>query len=172
MRKTNEWFRVVLSCGVGALLFACSSKEKQMEASVQPSATMTATALPLDASTADNALQMVRFSTNAYNLSTEARKALTADAAWLKSKEHRSEKFEIRGYCDERGSAKYNDELGTKRAKAVKNYLVKLGLKSSRMKVVSYGLNQPLDPGHDEEAWAKNRRAATVISTQHLSQAN
>ena len=169
MKKINGWFRVVLACGVGVLLFACSSKEKQMESSIQPSAPMTAVAPTAVPSTSDNDLQTVHFATNASNLSVEARKALLADAAWLKSKEHRSEKIEIQGYCDERGSAKYNAELGTKRAEAVKNYLVKLGLKSSRMKVVSYGLNQPLDPGHDEEAWAKNRRAMTVIATQHLS---
>jgi peptidoglycan-associated lipoprotein len=64
----------------------------------------------------------------------------------------------------------YNRSLGRKRAYAVRNYLMRLGIKSSRLTVVSYGFERPLNPGHDEAAWAENRRAVPVLSSQHLTQ--
>jgi peptidoglycan-associated lipoprotein len=70
----------------------------------------------------------------------------------------------IEGYCDERGTAEYNMALGQKRAQEAKKYLVNLGIKESKMKTISYGDERPLDPGHDEEAWAKNRRAHFVVT--------
>ena len=62
------------------------------------------------------------------------------------------------GNCDERGSDEYNLVLGNQRAVAAKNYLVTRGVDPSRIEIVSYGEERPLDPGHTEEAWAKNRR--------------
>lgn len=70
----------------------------------------------------------------------------------------------IGGYCDERGTAEYNMALGQKRAQEAKKYLVNLGIKESKMKTISYGEERPLDPGHDEEAWDKNRRAHFVAT--------
>jgi len=65
----------------------------------------------------------------------------------------------VEGHCDERGTIEYNLVLGQKRAEAVKDYLVKLGIEEKRIKTISYGKEMPVDPGHTEEAWAKNRRA-------------
>lgn len=70
----------------------------------------------------------------------------------------------IGGYCDERGTAEYNMALGQKRAQEAKKYLVNLGIKESKMKTISYGEERPLDPGSNEEAWAKNRRAHFVVT--------
>lgn len=67
------------------------------------------------------------------------------------------------GYCDERGSNLYNKKLGKKRAEIVKKFLVKSGIKSSKISVVSYGENKPVDLGHDENAWSKNRRVEIVL---------
>ncbi|HVN95408.1 MAG TPA: OmpA family protein [Syntrophorhabdaceae bacterium] len=64
----------------------------------------------------------------------------------------------LEGHCDERGTVEYNLALGQKRAEAVRSYLTKMGIENGRMKVVSFGKEMPLDPGHTEEAWAKNRR--------------
>jgi peptidoglycan-associated lipoprotein len=69
----------------------------------------------------------------------------------------------IEGNCDERGSDDYNMALGERRAKAAKDYLVNLGIASDRISTISYGEEKPADPGHDEEAWARNRRAEFVI---------
>ena len=75
-------------------------------------------------------------------------------------------KAEIQGHCDERGTEAYNMALGDRRAKAVYNYATSLGVDGSRMSVVSYGKERPLDPGHNEAAWSRNRRAQFVITAQ------
>lgn len=71
----------------------------------------------------------------------------------------------IEGHCDERGTAEYNLALGERRAVAVKAYLVSLGIAPDRMQTVSYGKEFPFDSGHDEPAWAANRRAHFVITS-------
>ena len=67
-------------------------------------------------------------------------------------------KVRIEGNCDERGTVEYNLVLGQKRADAAKGYLTNLGVDGSRLDTISYGKEKPMDPGHNEEAWAKNRR--------------
>jgi len=67
-------------------------------------------------------------------------------------------RIRISGHCDERGSDEYNLALGNRRATAAKQYLVSHGIDASRVETVSYGEERPIDPGHNEEAWAKNRR--------------
>src|SRR5256885_14255665 len=67
-------------------------------------------------------------------------------------------RIRISGHCDERGSDEYNLALGNRRATAAKQYLVSHGIDASRIETVSYGEERPADPGHNEEAWAKNRR--------------
>jgi peptidoglycan-associated lipoprotein len=74
-------------------------------------------------------------------------------------------KLRISGHADERGSDEYNLALGNQRAAAAKRYLVSKGVDQSRLEVVSYGEERPLDPGHTEEAWAKNRRDEFEITT-------
>ena len=70
----------------------------------------------------------------------------------------------MEGHCDERGTVDYNLALGEQRARAARDYLVGLGVAADRLRVVSYGKERPLDPGHDEAAWAKNRRAHFAVS--------
>lgn len=72
-------------------------------------------------------------------------------------------RIRISGHCDERGSDEYNLALGNRRATAAKQYLVSHGIDASRIETVSYGEERPIDPGHNEEAWAKNRRDETDI---------
>ncbi len=69
----------------------------------------------------------------------------------------------IEGHCDERGTAEYNLALGDRRATAVKNYIVSLGIPAASLSTVSFGEERPLDPGHSEDAWSKNRRAHFVL---------
>ena len=67
--------------------------------------------------------------------------------------------FQIEGHCDERGSSEYNLALCERRAGSAKNYLVTLGVPADRLSIISYGKEKPINPGHDEDAWAQNRRA-------------
>jgi len=71
---------------------------------------------------------------------------------------------QIEGHCDERGSSEYNIALGERRARSAMQYLVTLGVPPERISTISYGEEKPVDPGHDEAAWAKNRRAEFVKS--------
>jgi peptidoglycan-associated lipoprotein len=72
-------------------------------------------------------------------------------------------KIQIEGHCDERGTTEYNLALGERRATSAKKYLVSLGLSADRISTISYGKEKPLDPGHNEEAWATNRRAHFIV---------
>jgi peptidoglycan-associated lipoprotein len=69
----------------------------------------------------------------------------------------------IEGHCDERGTAEYNMALGERRATSAKSYLISLGVRGGALSTVSFGKEKPVDPGHNEEAWAKNRRAHFVL---------
>ena len=94
---------------------------------------------------------------------------LPGDAAILKEnaallKKFSNVKVQIEGHCDERGTSEYNLALGERRANKTKDYLVSLGISAARISTISYGKEKPLDPGHSEEAWAKNRRAHTIIT--------
>ena len=90
------------------------------------------------------------------NLKPEAKKNLDKTAAWLAKKP--TVNIRIEGNCDERGTAEYNVALGERRANSAKEYLVKLGVSAARLETVSWGKEKPLCPGHNEAAWAKNRR--------------
>jgi peptidoglycan-associated lipoprotein len=74
-----------------------------------------------------------------------------------------SAKLLIEGHCDERGTEEYNRSLGERRALALREALAKLGVDPSRIRTISYGKDRPVDPGHDESAWAKNRRGEFVL---------
>jgi len=91
----------------------------------------------------------------------DARATLDANAAWMKK--FRSAKILVEGHCDERGTEEYNLALGEKRAKAAQDYLLSTGVGSDRIRIISYGKSQPLNPGHDEGAWQMNRRAQFLI---------
>ncbi|HEK85049.1 MAG: peptidoglycan-associated lipoprotein Pal [Candidatus Saccharicenans sp.] len=106
-------------------------------------------------------LAMIFFDYDKYNIRPDAVPVLETNAQWLKA--HPTVKILIEGHCDERGTEEYNLALGERRAKATMEYLVSLGIPAERMKIISYGKSQPLDPGHDEAAWAKNRRAQFLI---------
>ena len=95
-------------------------------------------------------------------LSQEAYKSLDAHAAYLTSRVGYTKNIMIQGHTDERGTRTYNLALGERRAKAVKDYLVAKGVAAGRIEVISYGFEKPLDPAHNDTAWAMNRRAVIV----------
>ena len=106
-------------------------------------------------------LKDIYFAFDRYDLSEETRRILTENARVLLG--HPDFIIQIEGHCDERGSNEYNLALGEKRAMSAKLYLIKLGVKGNRLSTISYGEEMPVDPGHTEEAWTKNRRCHFVI---------
>ena len=96
------------------------------------------------------------------DLLQDARNTLNKNAEIL-LKENPSIKIQISGNCDERGSAEYNLALGERRAKSAQQYLITLGVPTDRLSTISYGKEKPAVEGHDEAAWAKNRRDDFVL---------
>jgi peptidoglycan-associated lipoprotein len=106
-------------------------------------------------------LEDVFFDFDKWTLRSEATSALERDARWLA--EHRDASIQIEGHCDERGTNEYNLALGERRAKAVKNYLVNLGVEPGRLSVISFGEERPFCTEHSESCYQKNRRGHFVL---------
>jgi peptidoglycan-associated lipoprotein len=104
----------------------------------------------------------VFFAFDRSDISSEARQILTRQADWLRR--YPSVAVTIEGHCDERGTREYNLALGERRAQAVKNVLVALGIPASRISTISYGKERPIVVGSDEAAWAQNRVAITTVN--------
>ena len=118
----------------------------------------------LDEINADSPLRDVPFDFDSAVLLESARPILDRTAEWLQS--YSTVTLLVEGHCDERGTVEYNLALGERRATAAYNYLVSLGIPASRLKTISYGKEFPLDPGHTESAWARNRRAHFEVTSK------
>ena len=103
----------------------------------------------------------VYFGTDEYSLDEATKVTLAAQARWLLA--NPSVRASIEGHCDERGTREYNQALGERRANATRDYLVAQGVPAARLQVTSWGKERPVATGSNEEAWAQNRRAVTVI---------
>lgn len=112
----------------------------------------------------NNPFEDVRFDFDSAALSAEARATLERHSETLKT--YREMTILVEGHCDERGTVEYNLALGERRANAILNYLVSLGIGAGRLKTISYGKEFPLDPGHNEAAWARNRRGHFEITAK------
>jgi peptidoglycan-associated lipoprotein len=106
-------------------------------------------------------LKDITFDFDKYDIRPQDASTLKENATLLMK--YPNMKIQIEGHCDERGTIEYNLALGERRANSCKNYLISLGVPRDRISTISYGKERPLDPGHNEEAWAKNRRAHTII---------
>lgn len=177
MKTRTIGMMLLLCCGIVAAA-GCAKKEvvKQDEAVVQtPVAPPKEPATPVqdqqaakDTTVKDEgmkeaalAFETIYFDFDSFTLSDSARAILDKNAQLLQKKT--GDKVRLEGNCDERGSDEYNLALGEKRAKSALNYLLTLGVPQDRLSVISYGKEKPADPGHDEAAWAKNRRVDFVI---------
>ena len=109
---------------------------------------------------ADGVPDRVFFTTNESVLTTASRETLRKQAAWLRKNSEITVVLE--GHADERGTREYNLALGERRANAAKDYLMTYGISSSRISVISYGKERPVDAGSNPLAWSKNRRSVTV----------
>ena len=104
----------------------------------------------------------VFFNYDSSELDTDAQELLQDQVAWLK--QYSDVSVIIEGHCDERGTREYNLALGEKRAQAVKNYLISLGISSDRVSTISYGKERPAVVGSNDGAWAQNRRSVTLVN--------
>lgn len=104
----------------------------------------------------------VFFAYDRNELTPAARETLERQAGWLK--QYTDVKVVIEGHCDERGTREYNLALGERRANAAKNYLISLGINAHRITTLSFGKDRPENPASNDEAWAQNRRAVTVVT--------
>ncbi len=104
----------------------------------------------------------ISFGYDSAELSDEARATLEQHARWLQA--HPEARVSVEGHCDERGTVEYNLALGEQRAKTAADYLATLGIAADRLTSVSFGKERPIDAGHDEAAWTKNRRAHFRVS--------
>ncbi len=101
------------------------------------------------------------------DLTAEARSVLERQAAWLR--QYPNVRIMVAGNCDERGTREYNLALGARRAAAVRDYLVSLGVAGARVETTSFGKERPIDPRHSEEAWSVNRNGHTQIVSGAVS---
>jgi len=105
----------------------------------------------------------VHFDYNMYAVLEGDKATLQRQAAWLAK--YPSVRVTIEGNCDERGTREYNLALGARRANAVKEYLVSLGVSAARVDTVSYGKERPMCTDSTESCWAQNRRGVTIIAS-------
>mgnify|MGYP001206806419 CR=1 FL=1 len=104
----------------------------------------------------------VFFGYDSAELDSDAQELLQDQVAWLK--QYPAVSVTVEGHCDERGTREYNLALGEKRAQAVKNHLIVLGIDSSRVSTISYGKERPSVVGSNDEAWSQNRRSVTTVN--------
>lgn len=105
-------------------------------------------------------LRRIHFDFDQFDLTPQAIRNLELNAEVLRA--YPDANILIEGHCDERGTVEYNLALGDKRARAAKAYLVSLGIAAQRISTISFGKERPLDHGHNESAWAQNRRAEFI----------
>jgi peptidoglycan-associated lipoprotein len=152
----------VLCCLLSLSLAACQKQQKQQYAGVDGDY-VNGTPLPprqegvsfFSNSVAKGQFQPIYFAFDSYEVAPDEGNTLRQLASFLKST---PKNIILAGFTDERGTPEYNRGLGERRAQAVRNFLLSLGVSAGRIQTVSFGQEMPANPGHDESAWAKNRR--------------
>ena len=156
MKLTKIFKNTFLVMVAGLLLSACATSKKastQLEGDVY-SGTDTVEYL------ASGVPDRVFFATNETVLTTASRETLRKQAGWLRKNSDIT--IVLEGHADERGTREYNLAIGERRANAAKDYLMTYGISASRISVLSYGKERPVDSGSSPLAWSKNRRSVTV----------
>ena len=148
-------FLVIVLAGV--VLTACATQKKQTTGQMQGDVY---TGMDTVEYLATGVKDRVFFATNKSTLTTASRDTLRKQAAFMRKKKDLS--FSIEGHADERGTREYNLALGERRANAVKDYLMTYGISGSRLSVISYGKERPVNSASSPLAWSQNRRSVTV----------
>jgi peptidoglycan-associated lipoprotein len=168
IRKSTAMIAAITMLAVGA----CAKKAPD---TLPPAPEGTGTETPSDTGTgvvpgsqedfvANVAADRIFFDYDQYNVDAQDQATLQSQAQWLQR--NPAVRVTLEGHADERGTRDYNIALGERRANAARNYLASLGIDPSRINVISYGKERPAAVGSNEEAWAQNRRAVTVVIGQ------
>jgi len=163
---------LLLVAALALSFFGCGKKPPAVQPETPPPAPVDTTPVtpptppppPPKPQLQESQLETVYFDFDKFNLRPDARASLDKNFQLLQ--EYPDAIVKIEGHCDERGTVEYNLSLGEKRARAVMDYLAGLGVGAGRLSVISFGKERPVDPGHNETAWAKNRRAEFKIISQ------
>ncbi|MFB0614150.1 peptidoglycan-associated lipoprotein Pal [Aurantiacibacter poecillastricola] len=167
--------RLIIAVTLSSALALSACKKEPPETTPLPPQDTTSTPAPTPAptstapqpgsqqhfSSAMSGADTIYFDTDQSNIDTEDATALRRQAEYLL--QYTGARATVEGHADERGTRDYNLALGERRANAAKNYLVSLGVPESRLRTVSYGEERPVATGSNEQAWARNRRAVTVM---------
>ena len=166
-------FKIFSVLATAALLSACASGSEDNgtasgsgKAAAKPAVSAAAASSITPGSQEDlvaNVGDRVFFGYDKYTLTDKSRTVLDMQLAWLNA--NPSAKIIVAGHCDERGTREYNLALGERRASAVKDYLVQLGLNPSRVRTISWGKERPVAVGSIETSWNQNRRSVTEVDT-------
>tara|TARA_B100000427_G_C15413963_1_gene553298 strand:- start:343 stop:825 length:483 start_codon:yes stop_codon:yes gene_type:complete len=157
MSYASNLRKILLVAFASLLLTACATTKKQSSGQMQGDVyTGTETVEYLATGVKDR----VFFATNKSVLTTASRDTLRKQAAYMRKNSDLT--FAIEGHADERGTREYNLALGERRANAVKDYLMTYGISGSRLSVISYGKERPVNSGSNPLAWSQNRRSVTV----------
>ena len=156
MNLTTNFKKLMLVAFASFALTACAATKKSTSQIQSDVYTGTDTVEYLATGVKDR----VFFATNKSTLTTASRDTLRKQAAWMRKKSDVSVVLE--GHADERGTREYNLALGERRANAVKDYLMTYGISGSRISVISYGKERPVNSGSTPLAWSQNRRSVTV----------
>lgn len=157
--------KILLMCAALFLVFGCAKKQMIKPVVETPQEAVEETKDEASVRFSDwteiEQVEPIRFEYDRFELTAEGRKTLQKNAEYLKGSPDM--KVLVEGHCDERGTIEYNLALGQKRAAAVRSYYGKLGVALSSIGTISFGSEKPMDMGHNEAAWALNRRAETKI---------
>lgn len=167
--------RIIIALSLSSALALGACKKEPPESTppppvdVAPAPTPTPTSTPMGPppgsqahwSSAMSGADTIYFETDRYNIDAEDMASLRRQAEYLL--QYSTARATVEGHADERGTRDYNLALGERRANAAKNYLVSLGVPESRLSTVSYGEERPIATGSNDAAWARNRRAVTVM---------
>ena len=141
-----------LTLGLGLLFTGCSGDDNKVTEPVTSSVTT-----PSDAGNMQEPAEVVHFGFDLSQINASAEGQIQKVAEYLRAKS--GTQVQVEGHCDERGTVEYNLALGNRRATAVRDYLVNLGVDAGSVNTISYGKEKAVDTAHNEEAYAKNRRA-------------
>jgi len=148
------------------LVAGCESKKEATVAPPGPSTSSGGTSSSIIPGSAEdfrvNVGDTVHFDFDKFDIREDDRSTLQRQASWLSK--YPAVRVTVEGHCDDRGTREYNLALGARRANAVKEYLVSLGVSSARVDTISYGKERPICTEENEDCWAQNRRGVTTIT--------
>lgn len=155
--------KISLAAAAALAISACASQKKSEDAAVGGGG-IDSTAMSFAASGSDSGqiagLRSINFDYDRATLTASARDVVKGNVEWMKSNPRVN--MQIEGHCDARGSVEYNLSLGERRAKAVQDYMISLGVPANRLSIISYGKEKPLAMGDSESDHAQNRRGNFV----------